>query len=169
MELKPRAGNEGRHLRSMRTIADDQTLGSLVERLRRLCPDTPRRWGTLTAGEMLCHLGDAHESVLGTRIPPGPPPSGVPRPLLKLLALYAPVPWPKGAKTRPGVDPRIDGTRPGDFEQDRERAIASLKGLAVAAPATLAARHFMFGPMSALDWRRWAYRHVTYHLRQFDL
>ena len=153
----------------MRTIADDQTLSSLVERIRRLRPDTPRRWGTLTAGEMLCHLGDAHESVLGTRIPPGPPLSRASHPFLKLLVLYAPVPWPKGAKTRPGVDPRIAGTRPGDFERDRGRVIASLKSLAVAAPTTLTAGHFMFGPMSARDWHRWAYRHVTYHLRQFDL
>jgi hypothetical protein len=85
------------------------------------------------------------------------------------MLLYAPVPWPKGAQTRPGVNPRIDGTRPGDFEEDRERAIASLKGLAIAAPPTLSQRHFMFGPMSAWDWYRWAYRHVTYHLRQFGL
>ena len=151
----------------MHTIADDKTLNSLVERLSQLRPDTQRRWGTLTAGEMLCHLGDAHESVLGIRILPGPIPSGDSRPLLKWLALYVPVPWPKGVKTRPGVDPRIDGTRPGEFEQDRERAIRSLKALAVAAPTTLPARHFMFGPMSVRDWQRWAYRHVTHHLRQF--
>ena len=94
----------------MRTIAEDQTLSSLVERLSRLLPDTPRRWGTLKAAEMLCHLGDAHESVLGTRIPPGPPASGVSRPFLKWIVLYVPVPWPKGAKTRPGVDPRIQGS-----------------------------------------------------------
>ena len=153
----------------MRTISDPQTRSALAARLRRVHPDSPRRWGTLTAREMLCHLGDAHESVLGTRIPPGPPPSGVPRPFLKWMVLYAPVPWPKGVKTRPGVNPRIDGTRPGDFEQDRERAIASLEGLAAAPPTALAACHFMFGPMSAHDWYRWAYRHVTHHLRQFGL
>ena len=153
----------------MRTIAEDQTLSSLVERLSRLLPDTPRRWGTLKAAEMLCHLGDAHESVLGTRIPPGPPASGVSRPFLKWIVLYVPVPWPKGAKTRPGVDPRIQGTRPADFEQDRGRAIATLRRLAVAPLTTLTPRHFMFGPMSARDWHRWAYRHVTYHLRQFGL
>ncbi|MEP7226883.1 MAG: DinB family protein [Gemmatimonadales bacterium] len=161
----------------MRTIAEDRTLSSLVERLQRLLPDTPRRWGTLTAGEMLCHLADTHESVLGTRIAPGPPPSGAPRPALqrmtrpvvKWMALYTAIPWPKGAKTRPGVDPKLHGTRPADFEQDRGRAIATLRRLAVAAPTTLTGRHFMFGPMSARDWHRWAYRHVTYHLRQFGL
>jgi len=153
----------------MRTIADDQTLNSLVERLRRLRPDSPRRWGTFTPGEMLCHLGDAHESVLGIRIPPGPPPSGVPRPFLKWLVLIGSVPWPKAAKTRPGVNPKMDGTRPGEFEQDRDRAIGSLRALAVAAPAALAPVHFVFGPMSAREWHRWAYRHVTHHLRQFGL
>lgn len=121
----------------------------------------------MTAGEMLCHLGDAHESVMGVRIAPGPTPTGVPRPTLKWVALYTPVPWPKGATTRPGVNPRIDGTRPGEFERDRGRAIASLKALAAAPPTTLAAAHFAFGPMSARDWHRWAYRHVTHHLRQF--
>jgi hypothetical protein len=49
------------------------------------------------------------------------------------------------------------------------RAIASLKGLAVVAPSTLGAQHFMFGPMSAQDWHRWAYRHVSHHLRQFEV
>jgi DinB family protein len=153
----------------MRTVADEQILSSLVERLQRLRPDTPRHWGTLTAGEMLCHLGDAHESVLGIRVPPGPAASGIPRPIVKWVVLYTPMRWPKGAKTRPGVNPKIDGTRPGDFERDRARAIESLKRLAVAPPSTLSRHHFLFGPMSARDWHRWAYRHVSHHLRQFGL
>lgn len=153
----------------MRTIRDDKTLSSLVERLNRLGPDTPPRWGTLTAGEMLCHLGDAHESLLGTGDSPGPGASGRSRPLFKWLALYAPLAWPKGVKTLPEVNPRIDGTRPGDFERDRERAIASLKRLAAAGPGGLTTQHFLFGKMSARDWHRWAYRHVTHHLRQFGL
>jgi hypothetical protein len=153
----------------MSTVANHRTLGSLVERLRQLRPDTPRGWGTLTAGEMLCHLGDAHESVLGTRIPPGPPAARAPSPLLKWIALYTPVPWPKGVKTRPGVNPKIDGTKPGDFERDRARAIASLEQLAIAASGGLPPTHFRFGRMSVRDWHRWAYRHVSHHLRQFGL
>ena len=153
----------------MPSIADAETVGSLVERLRRLRPETPRRWGTLTAGEMLCHLGDAHESVLGVRAAPGSPPPGPPRPVLKWIALYGPIPWPKGVTTRAGVDPRLQGTRPGDFELDRQRTITSLQRLALADPSSLATRHFRFGSMSASDWYRWAYRHVDHHLRQFGV
>jgi hypothetical protein len=153
----------------MKRISDPETLNSLVARLRQLRPDSPRRWGTLSAGEMLCHLGDAHESVLRTRVPPGPPPSAVSRPIYKWLALYAPVAWPRGVKTRPGVDPRIDGTRPSDFERDRERTIATLTAITKAAPANLSPVHFKFGPMKARDWYVWAYRHVDHHLRQFGL
>jgi hypothetical protein len=151
----------------MRSIADPLALDELVRRLQALRPDSARRWGTLTAGEMLCHLGDAHEYVLGVRTPRGPVATGTPRPILKWLVLHAPVRWPKGARTRPGVDPHREGTRPSDFEADRRRVITTLQALAVAAPATLAAHHFRFGPMSASDWHRWASRHVAHHLRQF--
>jgi hypothetical protein len=151
------------------SIAQDRSRAELISRLQRLTPHTERRWGSLTPAEMLCHLGDSCESVLGIRIPPGPPPSGQAKPVLKWLILYTPMPWPKGAKTRPGVNPRQDGTRPGEFEQDRARVINGL-GLLAAAPAErLASAHFMVGPMSRKDWHRWAYKHVDHHLRQFGL
>lgn len=156
-------------MRGVRTIAQEDTVGALVERLRQLRPDTPRRWGTMTPGEMLCHLGDAHESVLGIRVPAGPSATGVPRPILKWIVLYSPLPMPKGVNTRPGVNPRIDGTRPTAFEPDRERAISSLLLLAAAGPTKVAANHFLFGPMTVRDWHRWAYRHVDHHLRQFGV
>ena len=82
----------------MTTIADPGTLGGLVQRLRLVHPETPRLWGTLTAGEMLCHLGDAHELVLGSRRPVGPAAGGAARPLLKWAALYGPFRWPRGAR-----------------------------------------------------------------------
>jgi len=151
----------------VKTLAQERTLAELVSRLRNLEPDSTRRWGSLSAPEMLCHLGDASDSVLGLRVPPGPPPSGRRRTLLKWFILYAPVPWPKGVRTRPGVDPHRDGTRPGDFEEDRSRAIRSLEALARAPAERLSPYHFMVGPMSRSNWQRWAYKHVDHHLRQF--
>ena len=90
----------------MPSIAETKTLNGLVERLQQLRPESPRRWGTLTAGEMLCHLGDANESVLGTRVPPGSPAPGPSRPVLKWLTLYGPIPWqggPDPSRSRPST------------------------------------------------------------------
>ena len=153
----------------MPTIADELVLAELVGRIERLTPETPRRWGTLTAAEMLCHLGDAGDGVLRRRIPPGTVP-GKPFPVvLKWLMLYSPIRFPKGVETRSGVDPRRDGTRPADFAQDRRRVIDGLAALALASPGELAPSHFRFGRMSRRDWQHWAYKHVDHHLRQFGL
>ena len=51
----------------MRTVADPAVRDALIARLGTVRPDSARRWGTLTAHEMLCHLGDAAEMVLGIR------------------------------------------------------------------------------------------------------
>ena len=155
--------------RILRTIADPETLDELLSRLARLTPESQRRWGTLTPAELLCHLGDAGDAVLRLRVTPGPAPAVKPSRLLKWLAVWSPVPWPKGAKTRPGSDPKQLGTRPGDFEADRERVVAGLRGMATAEPGTLLPVHFRFGSMSQKDWQRWAYRHMDHHLRQFGL
>lgn len=157
----------------MRSIADSESLEELVERLGALRPETPRKWGTMTAGEMLCHLGDATASVLArgaeeARTGGTPPASD--RLILKWIALRSSLPWPRGKlKTPRHVDPQADGTRPGDFEVDRQRAIDGLRACATASADSWAATHGAFGRMTIADWHRWAYRHTDHHLRQFGL
>jgi hypothetical protein len=104
----------------VKTVADPRVVDGLVRRLARLMPGTPRRWGTLSAHEMLCHLADASASVLAR-----PGGGDVPaRRVRKLLALYTSIPWPHGLRTPPHVDQRIGGTPPAVFALDRDRAIA---------------------------------------------
>jgi len=156
----------------MKSIADPTALEHLIERLNGLDPDTPRTWGTLSAGEMLCHLGDATASVLqrGTTESTDPSPTATPRhPVLRWIALRSPLPWPQGLKTPASVDPHSGGTKTGDFEADRERAVAGLRTFAAAPASSLAASHGAFGSMTMRDWHRWAYRHTDHHLRQFGV
>jgi hypothetical protein len=149
----------------VKTLANARTVAVVVARLERVRPDSEGRWGTLTAAEMLCHLGDCSRSVLGGG---GRPRPGSRRPVVKWLALYSPIPWPKGKiRTRPEVDPHNRGSRPTEFEQDRAGAIEGLRRLADAPPESFPSNHFMFGPMTSEDWRRWGYLHADHHLRQF--
>ncbi len=150
----------------MRTLADDRVMADLIARLERLGPEAERRWGTLTAPEMLCHLADVSRSILGG------PKSGTathkPRRVMKWLALYSPIPWPKARIRTPAeVDPHAKGTRPVEFERDRAGAISAVRALATAPPESFPPSHFMFGAMAAKDWQRWGYLHTDHHLRQF--
>jgi hypothetical protein len=156
----------------MTSISDPTVLAQLVERLTALRPDTPRKWGTLTPGEMLCHLGDATASVLdrdSTASANAPAEPIRHRPVLKWIALRSPLPWPQGLKTPAAVDPHADGTKPSDFETDRQRAVSGLRAVAAAPASALTAGHGAFGRMTVQDWHRWAYRHTDHHLRQFGL
>jgi hypothetical protein len=152
----------------MKTVADPEVLQSLEKRLRALQPDSRRRWGTLMPHEMLCHLGDAAGMVLGTR-PRKRPLQVRRRPVVKLVGLWSPLPWPHGVRTNPMHDPRAEGTRPSDFGRDLARAIEGIRGIAAGARNGLEPAHGLFGAMSLRDWQRWAYRHTDYHLRQFGL
>jgi hypothetical protein len=149
----------------VKTIADPRVLDGLVRRLEGLTPATPRRWGTLSAHEMLCHLADASASVL-TRPAGDVAPA---RRVRKLLALYTAIPWPHGLRTPPNVDQRIGGTPPAGFALDRERAIAGLRALGSAPANAFPTTHGLLGAMIPRDWRRWGYRHTDHHLRQFGL
>jgi hypothetical protein len=152
----------------MKTIADRAALESLLARMAALAPDSQRRWGTFTAHEMLCHLGDAMEMVLRTR-PRATPIAVRHRPFVKLFGLWAPFPWPHGWPTNPQHNPRVDGTRPSEFATDLNRVICSLRALGAPDHDSLEPAHGFFGQMSTADWQRWAYRHADHHLRQFGV
>ena len=150
----------------MKTVADSVVLEGLVARLKALQPGSHRRWGTLTPHEMLCHLGDATDMVVGLRPRKGAAQERH-RPLVKWLGLWSPVPWPHGWPTNPAHDPRAEGTRPSVFAKDLARAVSGLEAIAGATPGSLIPTHGFFGSMSIHDWQRWAYRHTNHHLRQF--
>lgn len=149
----------------MKTIADEATRAALIGRLSRLTPNSERQWGTMTAHQMLLHVGDAVDAVLGRR------PFGSRRPqsnrLLKFFALWVPTKWPRGIK---GAGARAADSLAGDqFAGDLARILAAHGDLPAAPAATLAPAHPMFGAMSRSDWMRWAWLHADHHLRQFGL
>jgi hypothetical protein len=147
----------------MQTIGDAAVLAALIRRLEALTATRPRVWGTMSAHQMVLHLGDGAEAALGRR-----PFSAGTRPgsrALKWAALRLPLRWPHGVRS--GADPAARAVSSERFAADRDRAVRTLGELAAAAEGTLTPRHPIFGPMSRADWHRWAFLHTDHHLRQF--
>jgi hypothetical protein len=152
-------------------IGDPGAAEGLRARLSRLHPATRPLWGRMAAVAMLRHLNDAFETMDGTRpLQPGPARRGTTFRAwtTKVLALYAPVPWPRGLRTAPSIDQERGGTTPRAFDVEAATLLAHVHRYA-AGEVPLGRHHPFIGTLSAWEWQRWAYLHVDHHFRQFGL
>ena len=152
----------------MKTLARERDEAEILARLRKLRPDSVRRWGRMSAHQMVCHVGDWSRMLLG-RKPVRPTTSLLRRTAVKWLALYGPLPWPQGLETSAELDQQHGGTRPGDFAVDLAEAATLLETVAASAGSLAGRPHPFFGAMAERDWLRMAYLHSDHHLRQFGL
>ncbi len=151
----------------MKTLARDRDKTELLQRLKKVRPESVRRWGRMSAHQMVCHLGDACRMALGQKGVSGA--SGLSqRTIVKWMALYAPLPWPRGRiLTRPEIEQGLGGQCPGDFGADIAEVERLLELLATRPKSVAWPAHPIFGRMSEAAWLRWAYLHTDHHLRQF--
>src|SRR3954468_9719874 len=102
---------------SMRMLHDPATRSSLESRLKSLRPDAQRKWGTMTADQMLWHLNQFLGFALGEGKFEGQK-SRIPAPVMRFILLY--MPWPKSAPTHP----KAVAKERHDFAAERERCLA---------------------------------------------
>ena len=152
----------------MKSFLNQADRKEILQRLSDLRPDSHRRWGRMTPHQMICHLSDSFKSMLGEKeISSISDPFT--RTVVKWIALYAPLPWPRGVKTRPEADQEIGGTPPDDFEGDLRRLVALIGRFTAPAKDMGYHPHPLFGDMSEAEWMRWGYLHCDHHLRQFGV
>ena len=145
-----------------RSLADAGTRAEVVERLGSLSVDSSGRWGSLTVGRMVCHLGDVYEAQYanaGRALPGKLPFRAFP---LKHLALYV-LPFPRGVR----VPRQLFRTEPGQLAED----VARVQRLTAEYPDRAGGNgwpgHPYFGPLTAAEWGVFNYKHLDHHLRQF--
>ena len=147
----------------MKNLADLSTQQQIKQRLQTVSPESQRRWGRMSSNQMICHLTDSFRRTLGEKRTTDLRPNKI----LKFAALWIPIPWPHGFKTRPEMDQEVGGTRPVEFEDDRQQLIAYMDRFTCELPLPLFAPHPVFGVMTRKELMRWAYLHMDHHLRQF--
>ncbi len=151
----------------MKTLALQNETAELLQRLRNLRPDSPRRWGRMSARQMICHLADGFRMATGEKAVTIR--SGLlKRTILKWVVLHGPLRWPPGISTCPEIDANQGGTRPLDFAADLAQVVALLEHFSKSRNIDWRP-HPLFGRMTEAEWLRWGYLHVDHHLRQFGL
>jgi hypothetical protein len=151
----------------MRTLAQPADASELRRRLSHVRADSTRRWGRMSAPEMVCHLTDAFRMAMGEKSVSDVS-SLAQRTVVKWVALYLPVRWPTAVLvTRPEIEQGSGGTSPRDFAGDVADLVAAMERFAAARGVAHWPAHPIFGRMSPRAWMRWGYLHVDHHLRQF--
>ena len=148
-----------------KSLANATACANIRRRMVALTPESPRVWGSMSVGGMLCHVDDSYQTVMGER-PLSPSKLAIPQGLAKLLALRSPMRWPRGMMTGESVRQGGGGTPPAEFAEDRARLLETFDRFCGC--GQLIPIHPMLGRMERADWLRWGWLHADHHLRQFS-
>jgi hypothetical protein len=152
----------------MKTLGNQIDKATLLRRLQQLQPGSQRRWGKMSAHQMVCHLTDSFKASIGEKQVSSIN-NLLSRTFVRWVALYGPLRWPHGFPTRPEMDQERGGTPPDDFNRDVIALIVMIERFSNPNRDFQWHRHPAFGEMSERDWLRWGYLHTDHHLRQFGL
>jgi len=132
-----------------------------AERIRKIDPRAPARFGKMTATQMVVHCRLQFEATWG----PAPAPVGLmARTVMKFMVLKGP--WPQGkTPTYPEWDMASNGLRIGNFADEVE-ALATAAQRFFAGGYTRAASP-VIGKLSDEEWLVLHRRHLDRHLSQF--
>jgi hypothetical protein len=147
----------------MKTMWDNAARAELRERINRLTPEASRRWGSMSAPQMLAHLVDSLRMTFGEL-----PVASKNLPLrftpIKQLVIYW-LPFPKGAPTAPELVSRIATDWPGD----RATLLTLVEHFVERGRSAHWPDHPAFGRLTADQWGVLVYRHMDHHLKQFGV
>ena len=147
-------------MKTMWNVADRR---ELRDRLSRLDAGAQRRWGTMSAPQMIAHLVDAMRMTYGDiQIPSKNLP--IRYPPLKQLIIYW-LPFPKGAPTAPQLISRP----PADWPSECATLATMIDRFAECDASGPWPEHPAFGPLTGRAWGVLAWRHIDHHFKQFGI
>ena len=135
------------HVQQMRTLLNQRDQKEVLDRLSKVRPDSQRRWDSMSVHQMICHLSDSFRVALGEKHVSSSS-TLFKRTIYKWAALWVPLPWPHGIKTRLEMDQQQGGTLPVEFSSDVE-TLRTLFEQFCGWKRDFAA-HAMFGQLSCL-------------------
>ena len=148
----------------MKNLFDPARVAEVKQRIAQLTPDSERRWGRMTAPQVMTHCARGMEMATGEL--------NLPRIFLGRF-IGRPIgskvfkddkPFGRNAPTAKALVVKDEP----DFETGRARLLAAIDRFAAGGPARCTTHpHAFFGKMTPDQWAILAYKHLDHHLRQF--
>lgn len=148
----------------MKNIFNQNDAAEIMNRINKLSPATPAKWGKMTVGKMLAHCNVTYELLYEDK---HPKPNGLMKLLLKLFVKNTVVnetPYKKNGQTAPVFIIKDDK----DFEKEKKRLVDYIHKT-----QQLGEAHFdgmeshSFGALTKSEWNNMFYKHLDHHLSQF--
>ena len=142
-----------------------ENLMHFADRLRALTPETPPKWGAMSAPKMVCHLHQALDITLERFTPPDQSNLFF-RMVMRPLLVHV-IPFPKGAKAPPDFTPDPDG----DLTAEREALFMAIDDFfeVLESQPDKRVRNPFFGMLTLKNWSKFQGKHMDHHLRQFGV
>jgi len=135
---------------------------AILRRLRILTPQHQRRWGTMNAHQMLCHVSDQMRVALGdlSAKPFGGPLTGL---IMRWYSIHTPGPWPRG---RVRTAREMLTAKPAGWDADVRACEELISRFGREDPQAV---HPRFGRLTPREWGILSAKHTNYHLTQFGV
>jgi hypothetical protein len=151
----------------VKNLFDATVANEVKTRLGLLGPESERRWGKMTAAQMLAHCSVSLQWAVGEVVPEkGPLPTRLIGRLIKPMVLGNDEPMRKNSPTAKSLivaDER-------DLGRERERLSGLIDRFAAGGAAGCTGNpHSFFGKMTPEEWAILTYKHLDHHLRQFGV
>lgn len=151
----------------MKNLFDTAAANQIKSRLEKLEPHSERRWGKMTAPQMLAHCSIGLQWAIGELVPEKLPlPSRLLGRLVKPLVLRNESPLRQNAPTSKSLivaDER-------DLNQERDRLSELIDKFTAGGAARCTSNpHSFFGELTPDEWAILMYKHLDHHLRQFGV
>lgn len=148
----------------MPTLFDAAARTSILDRVRRLSPESTPAWGKLNAPTMVVHLTAGLRQALG-EIESSPVPSPMARWPINWLVIHL-LPWPEGKAKAPS---ELLSQPVSHWTSDLARLQETIQRFGTRGPSGSWPLNSTFGRLSARSWGVLEYRHLDHHLRQFGV
>jgi len=147
-----------------RYLLDTESEEQIINRIMKLSPTSQRSWGNMTVNEMLFHCRKVNNEILQAIQQNNT--TTVKQKIMKTIGLYLMKGFPKGIKTGSKYLPELMDNI--DFKKVQSELIDSIREVSNY-NHPIYGKHPFFGQLNTKEWRRFIWKHMDHHLKQFNV